>query len=156
MGGCRNYSSTCWMGPPNPIDLKRRVAGDVWLRTTLYSHDVGSQGSNLSHFWRAKNLSQVLRISKNALEIPKYHARGYSLVKIQLMMPAQRWDMIICLRPVFSMGCNLSHFALFVLGSTHLLQIFLGYVSKSKIPDFVLGCTGNLQRKKLRADKSLW
>ena len=33
-------------------------------------------------------------------------------------------------------------------------EFFLGYGSKSKISAFVLGCTGNLQRNKLIADKS--
>ena len=28
---------------------------------------VGSEGSNLSHFWRAKNLGKILIFSKNAL-----------------------------------------------------------------------------------------
>ena len=41
-----------------------------------------------------------------------------------------------------------------VLGPTRFLQGFRGYGLKSKIRAFVLGRTGNLQRKKLRSDKS--
>ena len=87
-------------------------------------------------------------------DTPKYHALGHPSVKLQFMMSSLRGNMIICPRPIFEWGCNLSHFGLFVLGSTRFLQSFLGYGSKSKTSAFVLGCTGHLQRNKLRADKS--
>ena len=38
--------------------------------------------------------------------------------------------MIICPHPISEWGSDLSHFGLFVLGSAHFLQSFLGYGSK--------------------------
>ena len=61
--------------------------------------------------------------------------------------------MIIYPRPIFEWGCDLSHFGLFVLGFTHFLQSFWVMGPNRKMSAFVLGCTGNLQRNKLRADK---
>ena len=73
------------------------------VRTT-----VGTDGANLSHILTVNNLVKF-RI------IEKYSADVFT-----------RGDMVICPRPIFESGCNLSHFGLFELGSTLFLQSFFG------------------------------
>ena len=92
--------------------------------------DLGTNGSNLSHFWRANNLVKFRNFEKCS-QIPKHHALRHLSMKLQLIMSSQRVDIIILPHPIFLHGCNLSNFGLFVLGSTRFLQFFLGYGSKS-------------------------
>ena len=64
------------------------------------------------------------------LDISKDDVSDHPSVKIQLLMSSQRGDMIICPRPNFGLGLNLSHFGLLIPGSTCFLQSFLAYGSK--------------------------
>ena len=107
----------------------------------------------MNHFWRANNLVKFWNTEKCSWT-PKYHGIGHPSVKVHLVMLSHRGDMIISPHPIFEWGCNLNHFDLFVLGPTHFLLNFLGYGSKFKIRDFVLGCKVNIKRKNQRADKS--
>ena len=63
--------------------------------------------------------------------IPEDNALGHPSVKSQLVMSSQRGDMIIRPRPIFELGCDLSHFGLLVLGSTRFLQSF-GVISQKQ------------------------
>ena len=66
---------------------------------------------------------------------------------------SQWGDMKAQMRHFWEGGYTSSTFGHFVPGSTYFVHSFLGYGSKSEMSAFVLGCTGNLQRNKLRADK---
>ena len=92
----------------------------------LVNVSLGTDGANLSHFWRANNLVKFRNFEKCS-RIPNDPTLGHPSLKLQLMISSQRGDIIICPRPIFALGCNLSHFGLFRLGSTCFLQSFLGY-----------------------------
>ena len=53
----------------------------VLLPTTVISTTVGTEGANLSHFWRFNNLVKFRNIEKCS-QIPKYPALGHTLVKL--------------------------------------------------------------------------
>ena len=62
--------------------------------------DLGTDGANLSHLWRAVNLVKY-RNYRKCSQIPKDHALGHSLDKLQLMMLSQWVGIIISLLPIF-------------------------------------------------------
>ena len=96
---------------------------------------LGTDGANLIHFWTVNNLVKF-RNFKKWLWIPKYRSLGHPAMKFQLLMSSQRGDMIIFPHPIFFHGINLSHFGLFVLGSTHFLQSIFGLWVKTKNMSF--------------------
>ena len=49
---------------------------------------------------------------------------GHPLLKLKLIMSSQRGYIITSKCPIFELGCNLSHFGLFVLGSTRFYIFF--------------------------------
>ena len=59
-----------------------------------------------------------------------------------------RYDKLLI--PIFEKPPNWSHFGIFVMGYKCFLYGFRGYGQKSRIWAFVLGCSVNLNRNKLR------
>ena len=84
---------------------------------------LGTYGANLSHFWRANDLVKFKNFERFS-QPPKYHSLGNPVVIFHMVASLQKGDIIICSRQFFEWGSNLSHFGLFVLGSTHFLQSF--------------------------------
>ena len=62
--------------------------------------ELGTNGDNLRHFWRADNLVEFRDFEKFS-QVPKYNTLGYSSVKFQIMMSSQRGDIIVFLGPIF-------------------------------------------------------
>ena len=54
-------------------------------RFSIFFLLVGTDGANLSHFWKANNLVKFRNFEKYS-RVPKDHALGDPSVKLQLMM----------------------------------------------------------------------
>ena len=125
---CKNNSSTSreiWSSQSHKRSESENIICTCFQKNMCHEMFwyVGTDGSNLSHFWRAKNLVKF-RNFKKCSQTPKDHALGHPSVKFQLMMSSQRGDIIICTCPFFDWVSNLSHFGLFVLVSARFLQSF--------------------------------
>ena len=113
---------------------------------------VGTNGANLSHFWRANHLVSF-RNFETCSYIHKYHALGHPSVKLQLTLSSQIVDIIICPHPIFQHRCYLSLFGLFVLRSTNFVES-LWDMGQNKNINFCTRMYRKPTKNKLRADKS--
>ena len=107
------------------------------------------------HFWRAKNLGQILRIPKNVLGYLNIMILGIHWWHFRWWCQ-RRGEILLFFHTQFLNGVQFEQLWPFCTGIYIFLQSFGGYGSKSNISAFLLGCTGNLHKNKVRAYNSPW